>query len=168
MESLNRMDYGSYLAQKMRATNNFKSNWQPRDASEVTMRNRDIANKNTTSTHQGPDDRCTVCSNSPVNSTRAPNNGFSTDYSMDSLRAKKAGCSQCLDPVWGTAGSINLKTAAEIAYLGIMPLNPVNSTGAGKVANAQALASITTPNYCPADPGVKIRPVKNPCNTSCP
>lgn len=158
------MDYGTYLSQKMRATNNFKSNWQPRDASEVTMRNRDIATKNVTSTHQGPDDHCVVCSNSPVSSTRAPNNGFSTDYSMDSVTAKRAGAAQCYDTVWGTAGGVNLKTAAEIAYLSIMPLNPVKSTGGGIVSNSQALSSIVSVGCYSADPGVKIRPIKNPSN----
>ena len=161
------MDYGSYLAQKMRATNNFKSNWQPRDASEVTMRNRDIATKNVTSTHQGPDDHCIVCvAPTSTSSTNAPNNGFSTDYSMDSLTLKTAGCSHCQDPVWGTAGGVNLKTAAEIAYLTIMPLNPVKSTGAGKVANAEALSSIVSVDCYSPDPGVKIRPIKNPLDLS--
>ena len=148
----------------MRATNNFKSNWQPRDASEVTMRNRDIASKNVTSTHQGPDDHCVVCAvPTPLSSTNAPNNGFSTDYSTNQLIHKKAGCSHCHDPVWGTAGGVELKTAAEIAYLTILPLNPVKSTGAGKVANAEALSSIISADCYSPDPGVKIRPSPNCC-----
>ena len=147
----------------MRAANNFKSNWQPRDASEVTMRNHDIANKNVTSTHKGPDDHCAVCTNhAPTSSTNAPINGFSTDYTSLSITIKGAGEAHCKDSVWGTAGGVNLKTPAEIAYLSIMPLNPVKSTGDGKVSNNQALSSIVSPNcYC-ADPGVKIHPIQNP------
>lgn len=151
----------------MRATNNFKSNWQARDASEVTMRNRDISSKTATSTHQGPDDNCVVCRNSPLSSTNAPNNGFSTEYSTDSVTLKNAGYNHCEDTVWGTASGVNLKTPAEIAYLCIMPLNPVKSTGAGKVANTQALSSIVRADCYSADPGIKFRPIKNPCNTSC-
>jgi len=163
------MDYGTYLSQKMRATNNFKSNWQPRDASEVTMRNRDIANTNITSTHKGPDDHCVICTiPTPLSSTNAPNNGFSTDYSSNPLTLKKAGGTHCQDPNWGTAGGVNLKTPAEIAYLSILPLNPVKSTGGGKVANDQALSSIVTTNcYC-ADPGVPFHPIKNPLRVTLP
>ena len=114
------MDYGSYLQLKMRATNNYKSNWQARDASEVTMRNRSIATANVSSTHQGPDDSCIPCTvaSHPTSSTNPPNNGFSSDYSSDySLGMKKAGQSACNDPVWGKSGGVNLKTQSEISKM---------------------------------------------------
>jgi len=161
------MDYGSYLQLKMRATNNYKSNWQARDASEVTMRNQSIATANVSSTHQGPDDHCIPCTKTlyPVSSTNPPNNGHSKDYGADyTIGMKYAGQAACNDPVWGTAGGVNLKSQAEITALSAIPLNPVSSTGGGYVANdqSQAVANIVQSKCLVADPGVKIRPIQDP------
>lgn len=160
------MDYGSYLKLKMKPANNYKSNWQPRDASEVTMRNQTIACANASSTHRGPDDSCAPCAvvSAPRSSTNRPNNGFSTDYTLENKGNKAAGLMACNDSVWGTAGGVNLKTQAEITALLAVPLNPVSSTGGGYVANAYSLAAsnIAVSKCSIADPGVKIRPIQDP------
>jgi len=161
------MDYGSYLQLKMRATNNYKSNWQARDASEVTMRNQSIATANVSSTHQGPDDHCIPCvtTGQITSSTNPPNNGYSKNYGADyTLGMKLAGQAACNDPVWGTSGGVNLKTQAEITLFSAVPLNPVSSTGSGYVANAQSLAvaNIVASKCLVEDPGIKIRSIQDP------
>ena len=103
------MDFSKYIEMKMKAANTYKSNWQARDASEVTLRNQAKGNTKNTRTHQGPDDSQIPCyTPNPVSSTNKPGNGFNTDYSMDIVGNRKAGGMHCADPVWGRAGGVNL------------------------------------------------------------
>ena len=103
------MDYSKYIEMKQKAANTYKSNWQPRDASEVTLRNQARGNSNNKRTHQGPADSQIPCyTPNPLSSTNKPGNGFSTDYSMDIVGNRKAGGTHCLDPIWGKAGGVNL------------------------------------------------------------
>ena len=94
---------------KQKAANTYKSNWQARDASEVTLRNQARGNSNNKRTHIGPADSQIPCyTPNPLSSTNIPGKGFNTDFSMDIVGNRKAGGTHCLDPVWGKAGGVNL------------------------------------------------------------
>ena len=115
---------------KMKAANTYKSNWQARDDSEVTLRNQARGNANNTRTHKGPNDSQVPCyTPSPLSSTNKPGNGFNTDYSMDSVGNRKAGGTHCADPVWGKAGGVNLIGCDQVTtILAIPPQQTSNST----------------------------------------
>jgi hypothetical protein len=142
------MDYSKYIQMKMEAANTYKSNWKGRDASEVTLRNRDISSANNTSTHKGPLDSCIPCTLPRTSSTNPPGNGFNTDYSMDIITTRNAGCVHCNDTNWGTSGGVTLKTCAEVSTILVIPSNP-GSTSLQR-----------------GDPGINFRAIKNPCDTN--
>lgn len=140
------MDYSKYLQLKAQGQQVYRSNWQPRDASEVTLRRHQMASQNTSASaandnnqHQGPANEC--CPNPPRPSS--PTNGFSTDYTQTRLINKPAGCANCNDPNFGAPGGVvivNCATASTI--VASIPDNPVKGTG-----------------ICCADPGVVQRGV---------
>ena len=122
------MNFAEYLKRKVKASNTYKSNWQARDASEVTLRNANMANKPNSTTHHGPiPDSCTNTA-IPCQPPQAPGSGFSTDFSMDIVSNKKAGCTNCADPVWGTSGGVTLLNCAEVACILKPQSNPVKGT----------------------------------------
>jgi hypothetical protein len=141
------MNYAEYLRGLTKASNSYKSNWQGRDASEVTLRNSTLANNNNQTTHKGPGDSCIPCENKITSSTNIPGNGYNTDYSMDIITNRNAGGMAANDPVWGTAGGVTLRTAAEVSTLSYVTPNPVKTTSC----------------YA-SDPGVKFRPIANSSN----
>ena len=81
---------------------------------------------------------------------QAPGNGFSTDYSMDIVSNKRAGCANCSDTVWGTAGGVTLKSCAEVSTILSVPSNPIKGTN---LTISPTNPIITSYCYC-ADPGV--------------
>jgi hypothetical protein len=139
------MDFSKYIEMRAQASMNYKSYWQPRDASEVTRRNGALAAAANKSTHQGPESNC--CSdNKPQNArSSSPINGFSTNYSLEIVTGKQSGCTQCQDETWGKAGGVNTLTCSEIVTILTPPPNPVK----------------TTTCYC-ADPGVPFHQVYPP------
>jgi len=142
------MDYSKYIQMKMEAANTYKSNWKGRDASEVTLRKRDMSSANNTSTHKGPLDSCIPCTLPTLGSTNTPGNGFNTNYSMSIVSNRKAGCAQCNDPNWGASGGVTLKTCAEVSTILYIAPNPGSTSCA-----------------C-ADPGVPFHPIKDPRDTN--
>jgi len=102
------MDYSKYIEMKQKAANTYKSNWQPRDASEVTLRRQAIGNSGNKSTHKGVSDTCLPCNLPVVSSTNVPGKGYNSDYSMDVVSNRKAGCTVLNDTAWGKAGGVNL------------------------------------------------------------
>jgi hypothetical protein len=48
------MDASKLIERRAQASNTYRSNWQPRDASEVTLRKVQMSQKNNSSTHKGP------------------------------------------------------------------------------------------------------------------
>ncbi len=132
------MDASKLTEMRMQAANTYKSNWKPLDASEVTNRNIQKAQESNQSTHQGP--ILPPCCTIPVIVT--PNSGFSTDYSASIVFEKKAGCADCQDPNFGTAGGVQLLTCSEVATILATPPNPIKGATC----------------YC-ADPGVNRVPV---------
>jgi len=121
------MDYSKYIQMKMKAANTYKSNWQGRDASEVTLRRVTIGNKNNSSTHAVPPGVVIQSCSTPC-SVQGPGSGYSTDYSMDPIINKTAGCVNCNDPVWGTSGGVNLISCAEVTTILKVPSNPIKGT----------------------------------------
>ena len=113
------MDASKLTQIKMQAANNYKSNWKPRDASEVTMRNQQIAMKNNNPLHQGPISNC--C---PSDTTSVPSGNYTTSYTADVAFMKAAG-SVCFDTNWGAPGGVYLKSAAEVSTIGYIALNPL-------------------------------------------
>ena len=139
------MDYSKYIQMKQKATNVYKSNWQARDASEVTLRRVAISNKPNSTVHDGPDNVCASgSSNTPVPPTppQAPGNGFSTDYSMDIVSNKRAGCASCQDVAWGQPGGITFRTCAEVDLFSTPPSNPMKGTNL-TISSTESI--ITTP-----------------------
>ena len=117
------MDASKLTQLRMQAANTYKSNWKPRDASEVTMRNQQIVVQNNTSTHRGPvSANCTA--GCPSKTTNVPSGNFATTYTADVSFMKAAG-SVCSDPNWSSAGGVYLKSCVEASTIGFVPLNPV-------------------------------------------
>ena len=136
---------------KMKAANTYKSNWQGRDASEVTLRRAAISNKNdqrqtitadgtALGTHQGPIiPCCTPVSSETANTpttpyngqprSKSPINGYSTDYSMDIVSNKHAGAVNCEDPNWGSPFGVTLLSCAAVSTILSKPNNPIKGTG---------------------------------------
>lgn len=134
------MNASQLTERRAQASNTYRSNWQPRDASEVTLRHRDMSNKNNNPVHQGP---VIPCCSTPVPPPRpsSPNNGFSTDYDANTVFNKKAGCADCNDVNWGAPGGVQLITCSEVATILAPEPNPVKGNKC----------------YC-ADPGIKQKP----------
>jgi len=144
------MDYSKYIEMKQKAANIYKSNWQPRDASEVTLRRQAIGNAVNKSTHVGVTDTCLPCNIPTPSSTNIPGKGFNSDYSMDIVSSRKAGGTVCNDPVWGKAGGVNL-------------------IGCDQVSTILAKPSATTSNSVScyvANPGVVQRGIADPARAS--
>jgi hypothetical protein len=138
------MDASKLTQMRAKASNTYRSNWQPRDASEVTQRRAQMSQKDNSSTHQGPGTECcTGGGPNLVSSARAasPSRGYSTTYSEQIVFEKKAGCAQCADPNFGAPGGVQLLTCAEVATILAEPPNPVKGSSC----------------YC-ADPGIYKQP----------
>lgn len=126
---------------RAKASNTYRSNWQPRDASEVTTRHSQMSQKNNSSTHQGPTTECCTDGQPKAPRSISPTNGFSTTYSQEIVFEKKAGCAQCNDTNFGTAGGVQLLSCAEVKTILTNPANPIKGNNC----------------YC-ADPGIYSRP----------
>ncbi len=127
---------------RAQASNTYRSNWQPRDASEVTLRKAQMSQKNNSSTHHGPETNCCL----PKRAT-SPTGGFSTTYEAGIVANKKAGCVQCADPNFGKAGGVQLLNCAEVATILERQPNPVKGNRC----------------YC-ADPGITQQPFPTDCS----
>lgn len=139
------MDYSKYLQLKAQGQQVYRSNWQGRDASEVTLRNHQMASQRTSASsandnnqHQGPANECCPKPGRPT----SPSRGFSTDYTQTRLINKPAGCANCQDPNFGAPGGVVIVGCAEATAISQIPNNPVKGSG-----------------ICCADPGVKQRGV---------
>ncbi len=132
------MDSSKLTQMRAKASNTYRSNWQPRDASEVTLRHEQISQRNNSTTHRGPSQECCSDGARPVPRSISPTNGFSTSYSSEIVFERKAGCAQCNDPNFGTSGGVQLLTCSEVATILTNPENPIKGSSC----------------YC-ADPGVK-------------
>jgi hypothetical protein len=121
------MDYSKYIENKMKAANTYKSNWQARDASEVTLRRSAMSSKNNSTVHQGPIPTCCTGSLSP-SAPQEPGNGFNTTYSMEIVSQAAAGAVNCCDPIWGTSGGVSLLTCNEVQTILKVPSNPIKGT----------------------------------------
>ena len=141
------MDASKLTQMRAKASNTYRSNWQPRDASEVTLRKAQMSQKNNSSTHHGPESSC--CTNPVPNPVRpvSPTNGFSSTYEAAIVFNKKAGCAQCADPNFGKAGGVQLLTCSEVATILTPEPNPVKGSSC----------------YC-ADPGITKQPFPTDCS----
>jgi hypothetical protein len=137
------MDASKLTQMRAQASNTYRSNWQPRDASEVTSRRGQMAQKNNASTHKGPVDECCA----PVSRASSPSRGYSTTYSEQPVFEKKAGCAQCNDPNFGQPGGVQLLNCAEVATILQNPANPVKGSSC----------------YC-ASPGIYKQPFPTDCS----
>lgn len=122
------MDASKLIEKRAQASNTYRSNWQPRDASEVTLRRAQQSQKNNNvlvagSTHHGPVNSC--CPNPPAPRSTSPTSGFSSTYSSEIIANKKAGCAQCNDPNFGAPGGVQLITCSEVATILAPEPNPV-------------------------------------------
>jgi len=116
------------LKMKMNAANTYKSNWQGRDASEVTLRNNDIGNKNRASNHQGPlPETCSTGNCPSLDYIPSPGSGYSKTWTTERINPK-AGCADCADPNFGAPFGVTLKTCAEVQTILALPANPINGT----------------------------------------
>jgi hypothetical protein len=114
----------------MNAANTYKSNWQGRDAREVTLRNNDKANKTRASNHQGPlPETCTAanCVKDTIDYIPSPGNGYSKTWTTERINPK-AGCTDCADPNFGAPSGITLKTCSEVSTILALPANPIKGT----------------------------------------
>lgn len=116
------MDASKLTQIRMETANTYRSNWKPRDASEVTVRAQQMAMKNNTSTHRGPvSASCTAGCLTPEN----PSGNFSTEYGAEQVFTRAAGCANCTDVNWGAPGGVVLKSCREMSTIGYIPLNPL-------------------------------------------
>ena len=116
------MDASKLIKMRTEAANLYRSNWQPRDASEVTQIKAARAAAGNSRIHHGPQSNCCNDGFTPiigVQSTAQPG-GFSTTYSYDAVRERTTGCTLCNDAVYGTAGLRVLKDCSDVAlYLAL-------------------------------------------------
>jgi hypothetical protein len=131
------MDASKLIEKRMLAANTYRSNWQPRDASEVTMRKVQMSQKNNSSTHRGPSAECCSDGKPPIPRSVSPINSFSTTYEQEQVFQRKAGCANCNDPNFGTAGGVVLQNCSTVATILERLPNPVKGASC----------------YC-ADPGI--------------
>jgi len=116
------------LKMKMNAANTYKSNWQGRDASEVTLRNNDMGNKNRASNHQGPNPETCTTDNCPtLDYIPSPGSGYSKTWTTELINPK-AGCADCADPNFAAPFGVTLKTCAEVQTILALPANPIMGT----------------------------------------
>ena len=120
------MDYSKYIQMKMQAANTYKSYWQPRDASEVTLR-KVFQAQNSVGTLQTTDTRSSssCCPTGVPNSADPPGNGAPKDYSQDQVFGETAGNTIYSDQTWGQAGGVTLIGCDQVSAILTVPLNPV-------------------------------------------
>jgi hypothetical protein len=141
------MDSSKLTQMRAQASNTYRSNWQPRDASEVTMRHMQMSQKNNKSTHNGTIQGCCSDNKPPAERASSPTKGYSTTYSEQPVFDKKAGCAQCNDTNFGKSGGVELLNCAEVATILQNPANPVKGSSC----------------YCAA-PGIYRQPFPADCS----
>jgi hypothetical protein len=134
------MDASKRTQMLQEAANTYRSNWQRRDASEVTMRQAFIgqAPKNTgrptlndlpvfygtsNAVHNGPANTCPT-NGSPIPAA-GPGNGFSTHYTNDYVTGSIAAGVILNDNAWGNSGGVVLKSCQAASNILSMSSNPV-------------------------------------------
>lgn len=110
------MNSSELLRRRQEATNQYKSYWKPRDASEVTIRN---GTKGANYEVRTPYYRPNNFSNYPPNQADCgpkfgPGDGFSPNYTNDTVVSAKAACAVCQDENWSKGGGYTLKTDAAV------------------------------------------------------
>jgi hypothetical protein len=141
------MDASKLIEKRMLAANTYRSNWQPRDASEVTMRKVQMSQKSASSTHHGPITECCSDGKPKVARSTSPTNGYSTTFSQEPVFQRKAGCANCNDPNFGAPGGVTLQSCAEVETILAKEANPVKGVSC----------------YC-ADPGIYKQPFPADCS----
>jgi hypothetical protein len=133
------MDASKLIKMRTEAANVVRSNWQPRDASEVTQIKTARAAAEVTRfnaarnagqnvlIHQGPQSNCCNDGFTPIIGTQstAQPGGFSTTYSYDAVRERTIGCTLCSDVVYGKSGVTVLKDCSDVALILSHAPNPV-------------------------------------------
>jgi hypothetical protein len=125
------MDASKLTQMRQEAAIQYKSNWQPRDASEVTLRDQSKAVKANPEKKWSP--VVVSCSNncsyegSPAGNygPYAPTSGYSPTYDADTISLKNAGKTACCDENFGAPFGITLKTCQEISTILYEAPNPV-------------------------------------------
>lgn len=148
------MDASKLTQMRAQAANTYRSNWQPRDASEVTTRKHQMAQSANKSTHKGPEADC--CSGGVPNTSQrssSPSNGFSTNYLQSIVSERVAGCNQCKDPVFGTAGGVVLQNCATVATILAVPANPVKGSQCPCADNGVPFHQVYPPKPIPSYTG---------------
>ena len=141
------MNASKLTEMRAQASNTYKSNWQPRDASEVTRRHAQMSQKNDSTNHKGPVVGCCSDDKPALKRSTSPISGFSTNYSQQPVFEKKAGCADCNDPNFGQAGGVQLLTCSEVATILTNEPNPVKGSSC----------------YC-ASPGIYRQPFPRDCS----
>ena len=151
------MNSSELLRKRQDAANQYKSYWQPRDASEVTTRNIYKANNTVIRTNYRPNVpaagstvvTANELSRSKCDTVIGPGNGAPKDFSFTTVQNAAAACAVCSDTTWGAAGGITLKTTQEMTDILYKPPNP--TTGLRWIKDAsgnlvQALQGSCPPN----------------------
>ena len=120
------MDASKLTQMKMEGATIFRSNWQGRDASEVTLRNASIATNTNRPSNLGP---AVQCCNGLFGNDTVPNKGFTASVESVNIAVQSAGCANCADENWDTPGGVTLKTCQEVKTILQRPLNPVKGQG---------------------------------------
>jgi hypothetical protein len=121
------MDASKLIKMRTEAANVVRSNWQPRDASEVTQIKAARAAAGNSRIHQGPQSNCCNDGFTPIIGTQstAQPGGFSTTYSYDAIRERTIGCVMCGDTAYGKPGYRILKDCSDVALILSHAPNPV-------------------------------------------
>jgi hypothetical protein len=125
------MDASKLTQMRQDAATIYKSNWQARDASEVTLRDQSKAVKTNAEKQWSP--VVVTCSNNcsyegaPAGNygPYAPTSGYNPTYDAETIALKNAGCSACSDGNFGAPFGITLKTCQEISSILYEAPNPV-------------------------------------------
>lgn len=141
------MNASKLIEMRAQASNTYRSNWQPRDASEVTFRKVQMSQKDNSQTHKGPVAECCSDNKPQLKRSTSPTPGYNTTYSQEIVFQKKAGCANCQDPNFGAAGGVQLLTCSEVATILTNEPNPVKGSSC----------------YC-ADPGIYRQPFPRDCS----
>lgn len=108
------MNSSELLRRRQEAANQYKSYWKPRDASEVTIRNSTKGANYEVRTPPSVGLNNTTCATFPCETGIGPGNGFSPDYTNDTVVSAKAACAVCQDVNWSKGGGFTLKTDSEV------------------------------------------------------
>jgi hypothetical protein len=157
------MNSSELLRKRQQAANQYKSYWQPRDASEVTARNMYKANNTVVRTNYHPDIPAggvsVVTANgigrSKCDTAIGPGNGAPKDFSFTGVQNANAACAVCSDTTWSAAGGITLKTAQETSNILYEAPNPTQglrwiTSSSGTLV--QALQGSCPPNNAAQNP----------------